>query len=299
MSSPIVSVVIPVFNRREALRRAVLSVLLQSFEDYELIVVDDGSTEPVADVIADQPRVRLLRHRTNSGAAAARNTGAREATAKYIAFLDSDDAWHPEKLARQVAFMRSKPHIYASCTGFALINELGMFDQRLPPPDSNLREILKGCRISPGSTLMIERRLCKVVGAMDETLYRLEDWDWLILATRYTPIKGLREVLVDVHHDRYAHVNEAQFVAAAQRMADYAGQGRYDLSRADRRILLSAIQYELAATYYYKRRFGQALRALGTSFFYYPWKRPGLLLAALKAVGTDLSRATGLRATRG
>lgn len=299
MRSPIVSVVIPVFNRRDTLRRAVSSVRLQSFADYELIVVDDGSTEPVADVIADQPRARLLRHEANCGAAAARNTGAKEAKAEYIAFLDSDDTWHPEKLAHQVAFMRSKPDIRASCTGFDLIDEGGAFDRRLPPPDSDLREILKGCRISPGSTLMIERRLWKVVGPMDETLSRLEDWDWLILAAKHTPIKGLREVLVDVRHDRYAHVNEAQFVAAAQRMTDYARKDRYGLSRADRRVLLSAIQYELAATYYRKRRFSQALRALGASFFYSPWKRPGLLFAALKAVGADISRAAGLRATRG
>jgi len=299
MSNPIVSVVIPVFNRQETLRRAVLSVRFQNFDDYVLIVVDDGSTEPVAEVIADQPRARLLRHKANSGAAAARNTGAREAKGKYIAFLDSDDAWHPEKLARQVAFMRSKPDIRASCTGFALVDEGGTFDRRLPPPDSDLREILKGCRISPGSTLMIERRLWKVVGTMDENLSRLEDWDWLILAAKCTSIKGLLEVLVDVHHDRYAHVNEAQFVAAAQRMAGYARVGRYELARADRRILLSAIQYELAATYYRKKRFSQALRALGESFFYSPWKRPGLMLSALKAVGADISRAIGRRATRG
>lgn len=291
---PAVSVIIPVFNRPDVLRRAVDSVLSQTFPGYELIVVDDGSTEPIADVLSearDGVDLRLLRHDTNRGAAAARNTGARAAKGRYLAFLDSDDTWHSEKLARQIAFMQTVTGCRASCTGFALVSEDGVFDRRLPPAVSDLGEILWGCRISPGTTLLMERALWEATGPMDETLRRLEDWDWMILAAKHAPFDGLREVLADVHHDRYAHVNEAKFVAAAQKIADYAREGRYELSRAQKTILLSAVQYELAATYYRKGRFSAGLGALAKSFLYCPWKRPGHTLAAVNTVRADIRRA--------
>jgi len=290
---PTVSVIIPVFNRQAVLRRAIDSVLSQSFTDYELIVVDDGSTEPLADALDGVPEkvnLRFLHHDTNRGAAAARNTGAQAAKGRYIAFLDSDDAWHSEKLARQIAFMQAQAGCRAACTGFALVSDCDVFARRLPPAVNDLNEILWGCRISPGTTLMMERTLWEAAGPMDETLGRLEDWDWMILAAKHAPINGFREVLADVHHDRYAHVDEAKLVAAAAKIADYAREERYGLSRAQKMVLLSAIEYELAATYYRKRNFGAALNALTRSFLYCPWKPPSHVLAALKTVGSDIKR---------
>ena len=292
-SRPLVSVVIPVFNRKEVLPRAIASVCAQTCNDYELIIVDDGSTEPITEAIAEaleRPTVRLVRHEVNRGAPAARNTGARAANGHYLAFLDSDDAWHRDKLARQVAFMRADPDCRASCTGFVLMSDGEIFDRRLPPAVSDLDEVLWGCRISPGTTLMVERALWETIGPMDETLGRLEDWDWMILAAKYVTFKGLREVLADVHHDRYVHVSEVKFVAAARKMADYTVKGRYGLSRGQERILRSAIQYELSAIYYRKRRFGPALHALAKSFAYCPWKRPGHMLSALNTVRADIKR---------
>jgi glycosyltransferase involved in cell wall biosynthesis len=288
--SPLVSVIIPVFNRHDVLSRAIASVRAQTFEDYELIIVDDGSSKPIMQKTV-QAGIQIIRHDTNRGAAASRNTGVDASKGHYLAFLDSDDEWHAEKLARQVAFMQSASGRRASCTGFALVDEGGIFDRRLPPDLSDLKVILWGCRISPGSTLMVERTLYEAAGPMDETLRRLEDWDWMIFAAKYAPIHGLREILVDVQHDRYAHVNETKFVAAARKMADYTRAGRYGLSRSQERILQSAIQYELSATYYRKRRFGPALRALAASFAYSPWKRPEHMLSALKTVRADIKRA--------
>lgn len=291
---PTVSVIIPVFNRHDVLPRAVDSVLSQTVADYEIIVVDDGSATPVAQSVAsalERPNVRLARHETNRGAAAARNTGVRSAKGRYLAFLDSDDTWGPDKLERQIDFMRAAPDRHASCTGFALVDGSGVFDRRLPPEVSDLDEILWGCRISPGSTLMVERSYYDAAGPMDETLERLEDWDWMILAAKHAPFHGLREVLADVHHDNYRHVNVAAFASAAHRIAQAAREGRYGLSRGQRAILLSTVQYELSATYYRKRQFGHALRALTASFLYSPWKRPAHLLAAFKTVTRDLKGA--------
>ena len=189
---PAVSVIIPVFNRQDVLRRAVASVLAQTFQDYELIVVDDGSAEQIVDALSearDKINLRIIPHGRNRGAAAARNTGAQAASGRYLAFLDSDDTWHNEKLARQIAFMQAEPDRRASCTGFALVGEHGVFDRRLPPEVSALDEILWGCRISPGTTLMIERTLWEATGPMDETLDRLEDWDWMIHATKHATVR--------------------------------------------------------------------------------------------------------------
>lgn len=291
---PTVSVIIPVFNRQDVLRRAVASVLAQTFQDYELIVVDDGSAKQVVDALSearDKISLCVIRHDRNRGAAAARNTGAGAASGRYLAFLDSDDTWYNEKLALQVAFMEAEAGRRASCTGFALVGEHGVFDRRLPPEVSDLGEILWGCRISPGTTLMIERTLWEETGPMDETLDRLEDWDWMIHAVKHAPFHGLREVLAEVHHDRYAHVNEATFVAAARKIADYAREERYGLSRSQKMILLSAVQYELAATYYRKGHFAAGLRSLAKSFLYAPWKRPSHMLAALNSMRADIKRA--------
>jgi glycosyltransferase involved in cell wall biosynthesis len=288
-----VSVIIPVFNRPNVLGRAVESVLFQTFEDFELIVVDDGSTQPIAEVIAEalqRPNVHLLHHETNRGAAAARNTGVRTAEGRYVAFLDSDDRWHREKLARQVAFMQSDADCRASCTGFALVSNGKVFDRRLPPIVNDLDGILWGCRTSPGTTLMMDRTLYEAAGPMDETLGRLEDWDWMLLAASHAPFKGLREVLADVQHNRYAHVDDAKLVAAADKMVHYVRDGRYKITRAQRRVLLSALNYELAANYYRKAHFGRALVALGKSFLYCPWKRPGHALSALNTIVSDIKR---------
>jgi len=102
-----VSVVIPAFNRAWIIREALQSVFAQTFQDFEALVIDDGSTDNTAQVIArfDDPRLRYVRHEVNRGCSGAYNTGIREARGEYISFLDSDDLWNPEKLAKDVDFL--------------------------------------------------------------------------------------------------------------------------------------------------------------------------------------------------
>jgi len=293
----LVSVIIPVFNRKELLLRAVRSVLSQSYRDFELIIVDDGSSEPVADAVARElagSSAVCLRHDKNRGAAAARNTGVAHAKGDYVAFLDSDDEWHSDKLEHQLVFMRGHRECRASCTAFMLIDEGGALTRREPPAATGFDDLLWGCRISPGSTLMVERSLFDLAGPHDETLRRLEDWDWLLIAARHTPILGCPDMLARVRHDRYAHVDDTHFIEAIQQMERYAHSGRYRLSRRQRMILLSALRYELAALSYRKGRYGAALRAMAASLAYCPWKRPSHVLAALRTLGRDAGRAIGL-----
>lgn len=108
---PLVSVIIPVFNRAERLAHAVESVQAQSLTDWELIIVDDGSREPLDTIVSqfDDPRIVLLRHDVNRGVSAARNTGLDAARGKLAAFLDSDDEWLPEKLLVQSSLIARQP----------------------------------------------------------------------------------------------------------------------------------------------------------------------------------------------
>lgn len=110
-SAPRVSVVIPAFNREHLVREAADSILAQTLEDLELLIVDDGSTDRTAEVVLaiDDPRVRLIRHVGNRGMAAARNTGLDAARGQYVANLDSDDHADPTRLAHQVAFLDAHP----------------------------------------------------------------------------------------------------------------------------------------------------------------------------------------------
>ena len=197
---PHVSVIIPVFNRPELLHFAVQSVLAQSFTDYELIVVDDGSSVPLETVreLVETRRGQYLRLESNQGVSAARNAGVALATGKYLAFLDSDDSWFPEKLARQVKFFENFPHYrLAQCReewirNGVLVNQ----KERHAMPDGEAFErSLELCLISP-SAVILERELFDQVGGFDERFRACEDYDLWLRITCRQPVGLLDEVLV-------------------------------------------------------------------------------------------------------
>ena len=105
MIAPLVSVIIPAFNRAHSVRASIDSVLLQTHRPLEVIVVDDGSTDGTAEVLAGYGKRILALHQANAGPSSARNTGVAHAKGEIIAFLDSDDTWHPQKLKRQIKLM--------------------------------------------------------------------------------------------------------------------------------------------------------------------------------------------------
>lgn len=117
MTSPLVSVVIPAFNSASTIGRAVRSVVDQTFTDWELIVVDDGSSDDLRTALEEFGNIVNLVRQANKGAGAARNFGASLARGEYLAFLDADDYWHPEKLQLQVDALRSHPDIALCGTG--------------------------------------------------------------------------------------------------------------------------------------------------------------------------------------
>ncbi len=198
------SVVIPAYNRCDVIGAAVRSVLQQQLPapdwTYEIIVVDDGSSDDLDQALQPfRDHVRLVRHAKNFGAAAARNTGVEAASGEYVAFLDSDDIWLPGKVIRQVGAMLQ--HGWgASCTAFVLVEPDGreLVAPDLPTKAIALPELLWGCVVSPGSTLMCRRSLFAKVGVFDTALKRLEDWDWLLRLARVEPLGFLAEPLARV-----------------------------------------------------------------------------------------------------
>jgi len=174
----LVSVVIPAYNRLELLAEAVKSVQAQTFQDFEIIIVDDGSRPPIN--LGRGSKERIIRHEKNRGAAAARNTGIQCARGDFIAFLDSDDLWLPEKLADQITLMKKYPEYGACVTGFRYETEEGLSLELPEKPNSWLRELSKGCAVAPGTTLMVRRICYPTVGLYDEALPRHEDFEWLL-----------------------------------------------------------------------------------------------------------------------
>jgi glycosyltransferase involved in cell wall biosynthesis len=187
-SEPLVSVVIPVYNRAHLIGRAISSVLAQTYRRFEIIVVDDGSSDQLEETlsaIAD-PRLRCVIHPRNRGAAAARNTGVASARGAFVAFLDSDDSWYAAKLAFQVSAMRDQPpNVAGHVCAYDCIKD-GYSPRQITPnwlSQPFQRAVLFGCTCGPGTTLLCRRAVFAEVGPLDEELRRLEDWDWLLRLT--------------------------------------------------------------------------------------------------------------------
>ena len=186
-AEPVVTVVIPTYNRAHLITRALRSVLAQTFTDFEIIVVDDGSTDDTETVVIslDDARVHYYRQ-PNAGASAARNYGMREAKGEFIAFLDSDDEWFPNKLELQVARFRELPNTVGMLyTGSQTVTEGSPPETFIPSQRGNLYRQLLEQNVAHGtSSVMIRRSVVERVGYFDEQFPAIEDYDyWVRVST--------------------------------------------------------------------------------------------------------------------
>jgi glycosyltransferase involved in cell wall biosynthesis len=174
---PKVSVVIPLYQTERFIAGAIRSVQAQSFSDFEILVVDDGSTDdgPAIAERMGEPRLRVVRQE-NRGLAGARNSGVREAKGDYVAFLDADDLWTPDKLARHVAQLDGDPEIGVSFSASALIDDDGLdigLAQRPRDENFSLERIFCRNPVGNGSAPVIRRAVFDSIAFFDETLRRL------------------------------------------------------------------------------------------------------------------------------
>lgn len=196
---PTVSVVTPVWNAAATVAETVASVRAQSFADWEMLLVDDGSTDGsgalLARLAATDPRMRVLSHEANLGAAAARNHAIREARGRFIAFLDADDLWRPEKLALQLGFMRAHGHPL-SFTAYRRIAADGRPLGTVRPPASVTREgLLRGNVIGCLTAIYDTAFFGKV--EMPPIARRQDYGLWLELLRRTATAHALPQVLAD------------------------------------------------------------------------------------------------------
>jgi glycosyltransferase involved in cell wall biosynthesis len=202
---PAVSVILPTYNRANVLDRAIESVLDQTYSDFELLVVDDDSSDNTVELINSfcDPRITLIEHDENRGPAAARNTGLQEATADYIAFQDSDDQWEPEKLERQMAvFDDTSPSV-----GVVYCTLLKIHDNdtwRVPGKQVSVTEgdihraLWVQNFVSP--QVVVARRACfEEVGGFDARFPPLEDWEMWLRISREFEFRHVDEPLVNAH----------------------------------------------------------------------------------------------------
>ncbi len=199
---PLVSVVIPTYNRAASLVEAIDSVLAQTYPEMEIIVVDDGSTDDTRKIIPQRyPQVRYF-HQENNGVSRARNLGIREARGEFIAFLDSDDLWLSDKTEKQVACFNQYPDVGLVYTDLDVYDSTG--SQPVLGMRSSKAEFSTGdmvvnlfTRFSPiTSTVMMRKAVFETVGYFDEELKAVNDDNlWIRVAVRY-PFRHIPEALM-------------------------------------------------------------------------------------------------------
>lgn len=184
-----VSVIIPTYNRAAKVTRAISSVLDQTFNDFELIVVDDGSVDDTNETLAGfHDRIIVIRHEKNLGVSAARNSGIKVSQSPLIAFLDSDDYWLPGKLEAQVRYFKENPEAVVCQTEEMWVRNgvrVNPWNKHLKPTGDVFERSLKLCVVSP-SAVMIRQEIFDEVGLFDEDFPVCEDYDlWLRIACRH------------------------------------------------------------------------------------------------------------------
>ena len=199
---PQVTVILPTWNRAKWLKKSVESVLSQTFQDFELIVVDDASIDSTEEVLESYSgKIRTIFLPKNLGVSAARNTAIMQSDSKWIAFLDSDDFWHTEKLEKQIKQTKLFPEYKIHFTDEIWIRN-GI---RVNPKNKHMKKegwifkpSLALCLMAP-STVMLRRVLLERHGMFDEDLPVCEDYDLWLRLTAYNPVLLLNEKLMTRH----------------------------------------------------------------------------------------------------
>lgn len=250
---PEISVVIPAYNRAHCIGDAVRSALDQRGVSLEIVVVDDGSRDDLAGALAPfGAAVRLVRHETNRGASAARNTGIAAASGRRVALLDSDDLWKPDKLIRQLRFMDA--HGFAmACTGFSIaegVDAPAVAARRSYDRALGIEDFVWGCYVSPGTTMVAERALLPDLGGYDPAFPRLEDWDLLLrVAMAGIQVGWLEEDLATIRVGGRPPLEPMRQSVTLMRARHLAALGRRD--RKLQRQFRAALRFTLASAQWY------------------------------------------------
>lgn len=171
--NPLISVIVVTYNRAQYLKDALDSILRQTFKDYEIILVDDGSTDNTKEIVEQYEGIQYI-YQEHGGISKARNTAVRVAKGKWIATLDSDDLWKEEKLQKQVDYVRAHPGCRIVYTAFSNFTEIP--EDELDERQKDLLQVINKWYLP---SALIEAKLFDEIGLYDETLEWCEDTDWV------------------------------------------------------------------------------------------------------------------------
>ncbi|TSC91530.1 MAG: glycosyl transferase family 2 protein [Parcubacteria group bacterium Licking1014_17] len=229
---PRVSIIIPAFNSAKNIKRTIESVSNQSFRDWELIVVDDGSTDNTKEIISEfqnnDPRIRYIYQENSGGPAGPKNTGIKNSIGELIAFLDHDDEWLPKKLEKQVYLMdhpRKNNTALVGCDAF-IIDELHDEERiyRITKSENYLEELLVRNVIFCSSGVIVKRSVLSDVGYFDEQFRFGDDWDmWLRIAQKYS--------LDFIHEPLYKYYRHAETVTSKLNIDNRINEYEFGLSK--------------------------------------------------------------------
>lgn len=300
-TDPLVSVVIPTYNRGERLIDSIESVTKQTYSRVELIVVDDHSFPPAWEFVEEKKlgglkEFRIIRHDRNRGANAARNTGIKAANGEFIAFLDDDDRWDQTKIEKQVAeFRRSEEAVGVVYTWQKCVNEEGERTTFLMPEIENdvTRELLEGARMVPFSSLMVRSSVIEKAGLPDEQLPRFQDREWCIRLSRvcqfgYVPELLLIRTVGDYESigDRFEEMRDVVYPMLRDRYMPIAQEYGRNVPWKTK----SMLAYNVSKAGIHNERYSEAFRFAVKSLLFYPLNYRSFLCMIVAAGGKPLHR---------
>jgi glycosyltransferase involved in cell wall biosynthesis len=295
--APVVSIIMPTFNRREFLQPAIESLFNQSFTDWELIIADDGSdkdTRSYLQTLYAPPRVKVMWLPHSGKPSVVRNAALREARGEYVAFLDSDDLWLPRKLEMQIASLARNPQRKWGYTAFALVDAAGqpkepLYDAKRSAPSGWIMDrMLQDKIVIALPSVIVARQSLEQLGSFDEELVMCEDDDLWVRLAAHSEIDGIDQPLtlirrhaqhggddVTAWRDRRRVFEKALEASGDPRLSATLRKLRAEMaaglarSQADRGMRIGVVGTVVASAHYswrYRRWWGGVMRSLGQAF---------------------------------
>lgn len=283
MNNPTVTVVIPTYNRGRLLRRAVKSVLDQTYEQIQVIVVDDGSDIPANEVLTGHlSSVEVITHEENRGGSAARNTGIRNSSGKYIAFLDDDDYWKETKIEKQVEkFRKSNGGVGLVYSWIHRVNSEG---ERILVKNSKIsgyvtKDILLKNFVGSYSCVMVKRSAVDKAGLPDTRFDRWQDWEWYFRLSSVCEFEYVPEFLVI--QEKQGNVHFSELKTSMDIFLDKNNGDINEFGTIFRYKVLSNLFFEVGSAGVRKGEFNDSRKLLLKSIGYYPLNYKSIIFLLL------------------
>lgn len=273
MNTPIVSVILPAYNADSTIRSTIESILEQTFPDFELIIIDDGSTDDTADVVHQFGDKRIIYlYQSNHERAEARNNGIAKSKGEFIAFLDADDLWLPEKLNKQMWLMQNNPKVgLVYCDLFYFDDETGenliLYSRTASLHRGRVSiELLLENNFIKSPTPLIRREIFNQVGLFDTSLIPCEDWEMWLRIIAKNPIDYIDEPLARyrVHSKVSFWENKPEeLYKSANLMIDKTASSLVDEGHVSSKAIRNSrgmIDYHYATALYRRKQYSEAFR---------------------------------------